>query len=259
MYRGPILFPLVLIGLGVLLLLGNLGVIRFDFWQFISTWWPLILIIVGLDVLIGSLRTRNVKPQTFALELGTAERADVEIHYGAGELVIGKAASGKIVDGTYTGEVRYDAKPDGRVWLKLEPWNWWMWGASRHHWTIGLTDAVPLKLSLDGGAANANVDLSDLRLSHLTLKTGASSTTIQLPRAAGQTDVRVNAGAASVKLIVPSGVGARIRSNMAIGSNDIDQQRFPRSGGDYVSADYATAANKVDIRFEGGVGSLAVV
>lgn len=259
MYRGPILFPLILIGLGVLLLLGNLGYIQFDFWQFISTWWPLMLIVLGLDVLIGSLRTRNVGPRTFALELGAAAQAGVAIHYGAGELIIGKAAAGKIVDGTYEGEVRYDVKPDGGVWLKLEPVNWWMWGTRGYRWNIGLTDAVPLKLSLDGGAANANVDLGDLRLSDLTLKTGASSTTIHLPRAAGQTNVRVNAGAASVKLVVPPGVGARIRSSMAIGTNDIDQRRFPRSGGDYVSPDFATAANKIDIQFEGGVGSLAVV
>ncbi len=46
---------------------------------------------------------------------------------------------------------------------------------------------------------------------------------------------------------------------MAIGSNDINRQRFPLSGGDYVSPAYATAVNKVDIQFEGGVGSLAVV
>jgi hypothetical protein len=31
------------------------------------------------------------------------------------------------------------------------------------------------------------------------------------------------------------------------------------SGSDYVSPDYATALNKIDIQFEGGVGSLAVI
>jgi len=91
------------------------------------------------------------------------------------------------------------------------------------------------------------------------VKTGASSTVIRLPRAAGTTTVRVNAGAASVKLVVPEGVAARVHSSMALGSNDIDRRRFPLSGSDYVSPDYATAANKIDNQFEGGVGSLAVV
>jgi hypothetical protein len=122
-----------------------------------------------------------------------------------------------------------------------------------------LTDAVPLKLLLDGGAANTNADLTDLKVTDLRVKTGASSTTIRLPRAAGMTTVRINAGAASVKLFVPEGVAARVHSSMAIGSNDINRQRFPLSGSDYLSPDYATAPNKVDIQFEGGVGSLAVM
>ncbi len=259
MYRGPILFPLVLIVLGLLLLFGNLGYIQFDFWQFVTTWWPLLLVIIGVDILIGSLRARNVKAQTLALDLGGASQADVSINYGAGELTIGKAAPGKIVDGTFEGEVRYDAKPDGRVWLKLQPLNWWGWNPRGYRWNVGLTDAVPLKLSLDGGAASSNVDLTDLKVTALNLKTGASSSVVRLPRAAGMTTVRINAGAASVKLIVPEGVGARIRSSMAIGSNNIDPRRFLRSGGDYLSADYDTATNKIDIQFDGGVGSLAVV
>jgi len=259
MYRGPILFPLMLVVLGFLLLFSNLGYIQFDFWHFVTTWWPLLLIVFGLDILIGSLRARNVKPRTLALDLGTAPQADVSINFGAGDLTIGKAAPGKIVDGTFEGEVRYDAKPDGRVWLKLEPLNWWGWNPRGYRWNVGLTDAVPLKLTLDGGAANANVDLTDLKIIDLRVKTGASSTAIKLPRAAGMTTVRVNAGAASVKLFVPEGVAARVHSNMALGSNEINRQRFPLSGSDYVSPDYATALNKIDIQFEGGVGSLAVM
>ncbi len=259
MYRGPILFPLILIVLGALLLFGNLGYISFDFWHFVSTWWPLLLVVLGLDILIGSLRARNVKPRTLALDLGAAPQADVSINFGAGDLVIGKAASGRIVDGTFEGEVSYEAKPDGRVSLKLEPLNWWGWNPRGYRWNVGLTDAVPLKLLLDGGAANTNADLTELQVTDLRVKTGASSTVIRLPRAARMTTVRVNAGAASVKLIVPEGVAARVRSNMAVGSNDINRQRFPLSGSDYVSPDYATASNKIDIQFEGGVGSLAVV
>ncbi len=259
MYRGPILFPLILIVLGVLLLASNLGYIQFDFWHFVTTWWPLLLIVFGLDILIGSLRARNVKARTLALDLGTAPQADVTINFGAGDLMVGKAAPGKIVDGTFEGDVRYDAKPDGRVWLKLEPLNWWGWSPRGYRWNVGLTDAVPLKLTLDGGAANANADLTDLKVADLRVKTGASSTVIKLPRAAGMTTVRINAGAASMKLFVPDGVAARVHSSMAIGSNEINRQRFPLSGGDYVSPDYATALNKVDIQFEGGVGSLAVM
>ena len=46
---------------------------------------------------------------------------------------------------------------------------------------------------------------------------------------------------------------------MAIGSNQIDETRFPRVGDMYQSADYDSATNRVDLDVQGGVGSLRVV
>ena len=79
-----------------------------------------------------------------------------------------------------------------------------------------------------------------------------------LPLAAGASDVRAEAGAASLTFIVPTGVAARIRSKMALGSNQVDEARFPRMGDGYQSTDYATAENRVDLDIQGGVGSVRV-
>jgi len=46
--------PIVLIVLGVVFLANNLGLLRFfDFWDVLSTWWPLILIAVGVGGLLS--------------------------------------------------------------------------------------------------------------------------------------------------------------------------------------------------------------
>ena len=123
----------------------------------------------------------------------------------------------------------------------------------------GLTAAVPLDLKVDAGASQAVLDLRDLRVRSLELQTGASETRVRLPRAAGATTVRAQAGAASLTIEVPTGVAARIRTRMALGSAQIDQTRFPPTVGGYGSPDYATSANRVDIDVGGGVGSLRVV
>ena len=73
------------------------------------------------------------------------------------------------------------------------------------------------------------------------------------------TTVRAESGAASLTFEVPSGVAARIRTRMAIGSTQIDQARFPSTAGGYESPDFATAANRVEIDLQGGVGSVRVV
>jgi hypothetical protein len=45
---------------------------------------------------------------------------------------------------------------------------------------------------------------------------------------------------------------------MALGSAQIDQARFPATTGGYESPDFGTAANRVEIDVQGGVGSFRV-
>ena len=75
----------------------------------------------------------------------------------------------------------------------------------------------------------------------------------------GATSVKAETGAAALIVEVPTGVAARIRSRMAIGSSQVDEARFPRTATGFESADYAGAANRVDLDLQGGVGSIRVV
>jgi hypothetical protein len=51
--RGGFAGPILLIGLGVLLLLSNLGWIPGSIWPTLLQMWPVVLIVFGLDILIG--------------------------------------------------------------------------------------------------------------------------------------------------------------------------------------------------------------
>jgi hypothetical protein len=46
---------------------------------------------------------------------------------------------------------------------------------------------------------------------------------------------------------------------MTLGSNAVDQARFPKTLEGYASPDYATAANRADIDVRGAMGSIQVV
>ena len=54
------------------------------------------------------------------------------------------------------------------------------------------------------------------------------------------------------------GEGASSLTRSYTASIDIDKERFPRVGDFYKSADYETAANKVDINADFGAGSLSI-
>lgn len=54
--RGSIFGPVLLIGLGILLLLSNIGLISMNVWELLFRFWPVLLIAIGLDVLFGRRR-----------------------------------------------------------------------------------------------------------------------------------------------------------------------------------------------------------
>lgn len=50
-------WPILLIGIGTLLLLNNLGIVAWNTWNLIWRFWPLVLVAVGIDVLFGQRST----------------------------------------------------------------------------------------------------------------------------------------------------------------------------------------------------------
>ena len=136
------------------------------------------------------------------------------------------------------------------------PWNHGWAGAL--DWDFTLNRSVPLSLRLETGASETRLSLLDLQVRELWLKTGASSTMIDLPRAAGLTRMTVESGAAAIRIHVPQGVAASIDVRSALAGVHVDSTRFPRSGSGYRSADFDTALNKVEIHVETGVGSLDI-
>lgn len=255
-YTWPVLWIVV----GILLLLSTTGRLGAGPGELIATYWPWLLIGLGVWFLIGALMPGGRAPtEQFVLPLGGAPSAAVRIRFGAGTLMTRPAASGNLVDGEFRGGVEHRTSGPGQVELAQDTTYGLPWLDRESAWTVGLTSEVPLDLRLEAGASRTTLDLRDLRVRSLELQTGASETRVLLPRAAGSTQVRAEAGAASLTFEVPSGVAARIRTRMALGSSQVDEARFPRIGDVYQSVDYGTAANTVDLDLQGGVGSVRVI
>ena len=259
---GPWAFtwPIAWIVIGSLLLASTIGVLRTDLREIVATWWPWALIALGVWFLLGALLTgRGGRSDTLAIPLEGSGDAGIRIRFGAGRLTTGTAASGRLVDGRVEGGAGQRRVGPNRVELAQDMAFGLPWVDRSNDWRLGLTTEVPLDLRVDTGASRAVLDLDGLRLRSLNLHTGASDTRVRLPRNAGSTTVKAEAGAASLRFEVPAGVAARIRSRVALGSNQIDVSRFPRRGDVYESADYSSAANTVDIDIRGGVGSVSVI
>ncbi len=252
-------WPVVTIVVGLLFLGGTTGYLGRTPLDLFTEWWPVLLVALGVWFLVGALIPRSGPNEHLVVPLGNASEASVRIQFGAGTLTSGRAAPGNLVDGTFEGGVIPKDRGPGKVELHQDTSYGMPWLDRRSDWTIGLTGEVPLDLDFQTGAARAMLDLADLPVRSVKIQSGASETRIRLPRAAGMTTVRASAGAASLTIEVPTGVAARIKSRMTIGSSQIDETRFPRSAAGFESPDYGTASNRADIDLSGGVGSVTVV
>ena len=87
--RSSLVVPVILIGLGIVFLLNNLGILTWSVWDVIFRLWPVLLVAGGLDVLIGR---RSAWGALLSLVLTLALVAGALWLYEAG-IVTGRASS----------------------------------------------------------------------------------------------------------------------------------------------------------------------
>lgn len=252
-------WPVVWIVVGVVLLLSTTGRLAQGPADIIGQWWPIAAIALGVWFLMGAFFGGSGPVEDVRIPLDGAAEGTVRVRFGAGELTTHVAAPGMLVDGRFVGGVRQRRTGPGSVELEQDLDYGMPWVDRRFDWSVGLSGEVPLNLQIEAGASRSTLDLSGTMTRNLVLKTGASQTRLIIPRAAGATTVRAETGAASLTVEVPNGVAARIRTRMALGSNQVDEAAFPRSGDGFESPGYATATNRVDLDISGGVGSVRIV
>jgi len=264
MRRNSAFWGTVVVLLGAALLLTNLKIVSFNVWSF---FWPLLIVLLGVWFLIGpAWKRKSLDTIQSTIPLENTNSAEISFHHGAGRLEVNASARpGELINGWFTGGVTSEIHRNaGITELQLHtPSDFafdgsWPMGSHGYEWVVGLTPEVPLKLHFKTGASESIFDFSGLKVTDLSIETGASSTEITMPSNAGLTNAQVKSGVAAVKIHIPAGVGARIHVKSGLSGVNIDSSRFTRDGDTYVSAEYATVTNKVELYVETGVGSVDV-
>jgi hypothetical protein len=260
MKRGSLFFGILLIAVGGLFFLQAVGVID----NVLGFLWPLFLIALGAWILFGSstkLKVEFSEGNSFSVDLQGAERVEFDLDHGAGQVVVtGGAPAGAAmtgVEGTAMEHKSYLA--DGVLTVKVDAGPSFLpfLGPDSGAWQFQLTDEVPVSLDVDAGATSMNFDLTGVKLTRFKLDTGASSTSLKLP-AEGQPFVKIESGAASVDITVPEGMAARIEVEGGAMSVSVDPRFAQIDNNLYQSPDFDGAANRAEIRLDGGANSVSV-
>jgi hypothetical protein len=293
--RGSLIGPIILIGLGLVFLLNNLGMLSWDVWDIIVRFWPILLIAIGLDILVGRrsilgsllalavvvvvvgaglwLITSQVAPgpaltyESIDQSLEGATLGDVTIDFGAGTLRVGispegsSLIAGKVALGQGEHLVRdFRKNGDTAVFtLRSEGFALFPFVGRQNAgktWDLRLSPEVPLRLSINTGVGESTLDLERLKLTELDVHAGIGKVTLTLP-ARGQMQASINGGIGDVAVWVPAGMAARVHATAGLGNSQV-LGNYQRQGSMYVSPGYDTAENRVDLEVKGGIGKITI-
>ena len=273
---NPSLDPRVIVGIGRRL---AIGAILFTLSIPLALLSPTVSYIIWIGTFILLFTTDwlswqlALKTRQVLIPLDGATSARIRVQQQAGELKIGtNAKTGDLIQGEFGGGLESEISRMGDV-LNVRLKNLslhgfmsfrypWAWGpANVLDWTLGLGNQIPIVLDAEIMASQATLELGDMQIPELNMKTRSSSVLIALPVNAGQTTVNVGGSTSFLTIRVPPDVAAFIHTSKADTITQIDINRFPiiEQGLGYRSINYETAANRVDIRLDVALSTAEIV
>jgi cell wall-active antibiotic response 4TMS protein YvqF len=253
--RSPGLFwGGLLVILGVLFLLANLGVLNNLDWNVV---WPVLLIALGIWLLVA-----RIGPGGAAADVDSAEprdgleRAKLEVSVGAGRLEV---QAQPLDDQLYRVHIEHaGTAPDVRLdraggTLRIAQRADWFMGARRFHVDAKLTDAIPWEVSCSTGAIRGDFDFTSATLSGFSCRTGASTVNLVLGAPKGMVPVRVEGGALTVNVMRPAGAAVQVQANGGAVQLRADGSRQDGLGArSWKSDGFDASSDRYDVTVAGG-------
>lgn len=291
MRRGGFVFPLLLVGIGLAFLLSNVGVIGSVDFDDVLRLWPLVLVLLGVDLLLAArvpvlalaLEATIVLAglayvATFTAGAGgvarpAAERVTVErqgereltlrFSGGAGRYTLSGGARDALVEATSDGPglelVRVDRSGEGAtVELEHSARGFLPFGRTSTRVDLRVPADVRTRLDVSIGAGTLEVDLREVQARDVRISSGAGTLRLELPRPSGELPIVVETGAGTVTVEVPGGVEARVAVTGGIAPLRASDRRFTVQGGVAETPGYASARDRVSVVIEIGAGSVSV-
>lgn len=109
----------------------------------------------------------------------------------------------------------------------------------------------------DIGGANFDFDLSNHKVENLKIDGGAAAIDLKIGTLQPETDIRINTGASSVNITIPTSAGCSVEGNTVLSSRDLEG--FNRlAKGRYETPGFDTAQQKIRIKLDAAVSSFKI-
>jgi hypothetical protein len=286
-------WPGVLILVGVVALLVNAGVIPTDRLYRVVDLWPLILVVIGLELIVRRALTGAAAELAAALIVllaaagtvayvatgqpiaGGTQTMDVSGALGSGDhasLTVGVGAATISVSGDsslghdlYKAHIDYNGpKPDvsydsssGDV--NISQSGTFFFRSTRFKLDMRINPKVAWTFEFDSGASANNLNLADINLTELKLNTGASKSDITLGAPSGTVPISVDGGALTVNLHRPAQAATSVQVSGGAVSLTADGHSLRGIGEESWKSDgYDSASARYQVEISGGACTVTV-
>ena len=295
--RRGLFWPLLLITLGLVFLLVNFGFIPGVTVLSLLGLWPLLLILVGVDIAIGRrwpLAALGIDVAVIALGLalvatqptvfsgapffivggagggerdvtvarGSATSLSLDLNGGAGRFRVSGGSSVLVEAHSASEDLRLrraDFESGGRsADVRIDQTGNRRVGGATVDVETRIASDIPTDLTINGGAGEFLVDLSSVTIRSAELSVGAASLTLTLPKPSTSVNIEVNAGASNITIDVPEGVEARVTTSGALLSLQSTNARVTAGGSTAETAGYGSATARVTVKVTAGASSITI-
>lgn len=243
---------IIAIGLGGLMVAGNLGVFPLDAWQIIFRFWPVLIVAIGLNLLfanhslllnivgaglallvvaglvffgMGQIQTPAQASSPIAVDLQKASTGQLNLEVPVGPLhIAGGAATDQFVNGTYSLLQNEQLEQDytvnsGRGTLSLSTRGNGVMRFPRlsgpPRWDIKLNNTIPMALKLQLAVGDTVVDLTGTQVNQLDINNAVGMLDLTLD-ASQPLKAVVNLPVGRAVIRVPQGTPVIIRGGFAV-------------------------------------------
>ena len=272
--------------MGVFLLLANLGLINYNVFYSIFDLWPLLLIVIGINVIFkdnkivsyitwlfffiilivygvytqGASQNEEISTDYVLEKREETKYANLDLDLGASRLNI-NSTDNDLLRADLIGR-RLDHRQkysNGNEKVDI------VFASKAHNmlnlqgydatYDFNLNNGVIWDIDLDLGALSGEINLEDIPVRSIDLDSGAASLTIILGDK-HDLDFAIDSGASSIDIIIPTGVGLRIDMDSGLTSSNIKELGLGDMGDYYITPGYDSADVKIDMDIDTGVGKI---
>lgn len=288
---GRIIWGIILIGIGMLFFGENMGWLSMGAGEYISRFWPIILVIIGLAILgdvfksalfrlliiiviigifalpfifdIPAASNRSAKSSEASFVLDSAKNLDLSINAGAVEMNIdNQVSSSKAVEASLSSKyltLKNSEKRRGdnlkvNLSMKDAVKNIFQVSNVSNKFKVHINNSLNINsLELDAGASTINADFSVFKIENIDMNTGATTLNLKFGEKSAKQNISIDSGASTLNIKVPKESGIQLQYDGGLATKSLPDDFDSIAKGLYQSANYGSA--KTQLVFDVNLGA----